>query len=106
MRFNKNEKKFKYDEAAEQEDKKLRLEREAVNQRMARVCLEAMNSINKNLEFIVECQEDFPDQTLPTLDFKIWVDKTGKINHTYFQKNMKTPLIIMARSATPQQQKS
>ena len=72
---------------------------------MARLCLEAMNDINTDLEFTVECEDDFVDKKLPTLDFQIWQDKNGVVNHTYYQKPMKTPLVIMARSATPNQQK-
>ena len=42
---------------------------------------------------------------MPTLDFTIWQDKNGRLNHSYYQKAMKTPYIVMARSAAPQQQK-
>ena len=78
---------------------------ETVNQRMARQCQIAMNPINKNLQFTVECEDDYEDKKLPTLDFKIWQEKDGKINHTYYQKEMKSPYLIMARSAAPQAQK-
>ena len=64
-----------------------------------------MNSKNKDLEFTVECEDDFPDKKLPTLDFKLWQEPDGKINHTYYQKEMKTPLVIMARSGVSTQQK-
>ena len=72
---------------------------------MARLCLPAMNSVNPDLEFTVECEDDFQDKKLPTLDFTIWQDKNGKLNHGYYQKDMKTPYLIMARSAAPQRQK-
>ena len=105
MRFDKEDKKFKYSAEAEQEDKTKRQEGETPNQRMARLCLPAMNSINTDLEFTVECADDYDDKKLPTLDFVLWQDKKGKINHSYYQKPTKTPFIIMSRSAAPQQQK-
>ena len=64
-----------------------------------------MNSINRDLEFTVETPEDFEQEKLPTLDFKIWQEKDGTINHTYFQKPIKTPFVVMARSGMSSQQK-
>ena len=46
MRFNKNENMFQYSSVADLEDKKFMNEGESVNQRMARISLDAMNSIN------------------------------------------------------------
>ena len=105
MKFSPDDKKFVYCQDTELEDKTRKLAGETTNQRMARHCQVAMNSINPNLEFTVECEDDFADKKLPTLDFKIWQDKKGRINHTYYQKEMKTPFLIMARSAAPLQQK-
>ena len=105
MRYDKNKNKFVHSEEGLEYDKKQQELGETRNQRMARVCKEAMNSINKDLEFTVECEDDFPDKKLPTLDFKLWQEPDGKINHTYYQKEMKTPLVIMARSGVSTQQK-
>ena len=82
----------------------LRLKGESSNQRMARVTRTGMNSINKDLVFTTECQEDFKNEKLPTLDFQMWLEG-NKISHTYFQKPTKTPYVIMARSAMSNQQK-
>ena len=105
MEYNKQENVFKYSIAAEQEDKKKQAGGESTNQRMARRCQVAMNSINPDLEFTVECQEDFENEKLPTLDFSIWQEQDHTINHTYFQKDMKTPYLVMARSSMSMQQK-
>ena len=105
MKYCNIDKKFKYSKEAEEDDKTRKLAGETVNQRMARICQIAMNSINKNLQFTVESEDDYEDKKLPTLDFKIWQEKDGKINHTYYQKEMKSPYLIMARSAAPQTQK-
>ena len=53
---------------AEVEDGKKRSEGESVDGRMARILQPAMNSINGDLVFTTELQEDFPDGRLPTLD--------------------------------------
>ena len=105
MEFDKNENKFVYRTEAEQEDLTRKAEGESTNQRMARRCIKAMNSINSNLEFTVECQEEFDNEKLPTLDFAIWQEENGIINHTYFQKPTKTPYVIMSRSGAATQQK-
>ena len=42
---------------------------------------------------------------MPTLDFELWLEKDGEINHSYFQKPMKTPYVVMKRSAISQHQK-
>ena len=104
-RFNKNEKMFQFSEAAELEDKKLQVRGESNNQRMARITQEAMNSVNMDLEFTVESPEDFEGEKLPTLDFKVWQEEDQSLNHTYYQKEMKSPLVIMARSGMAKQQK-
>ena len=77
---------------------------ETNNQRMARICLQAMNSINPDLEFTVETEDDFENKRLPTLDFEIWQDQNGALKHMYYQKNMKTPLVVMARSGMANKQ--
>ena len=104
-RYNPLTKKFETTKQAEAEDIARKLEGESTNQRMARTCQELMNSINENLEFTVETPEDFEQEQLPTLDFKIWQEQDGLINHTYYQKPIKTPFVIMARSAMSSQQK-
>ena len=104
-RFSEQDKIFQYQEQAEIEDKIKKQEGESTNQRMARICLPAMNSVNPNLEFTVEAPEDFEQERLPTLDFTLWQEKDGTINHSYFQKEVKTPYVIMARSGMAVQQK-
>ena len=105
MRFDKNKKIFQYSEEGAVEDKNKKNNGESNNQRMARICQEAMNAVNKDLQFTVETPEDFPNEELPTLDFKIWQEQDQSIDHTYYQKPMKTPLVIMARSGMSVQQK-
>ena len=71
--------------------------------RMERICLVAMNYINEDLKFTTEVEEDFQDKKLPTLDFSLWLI-CGLIYHTYFEKMMRTPYIIMRRSAMSKHQ--
>ena len=77
---------------------------ESTTRRMSRKCQLAMKSINKDLKFTVECPEDFADKREPTLDFSIWMEK-NKVLHSYFEKDMKTPLDLMKRTAMSEQQK-
>ena len=71
---------------------------------MARVLEPAMNMINSDLKFTTESQEDYENERLPTLDFEMWLEPDG-IKHSYYQKPMKTPLVLMERSAMAFQQK-
>ena len=105
MRYNKDMNKFTHSQDAEQEDQNKKVMGESRNERMARVCLVAMNSVNEDLEFTVESQEEYENERLPTLDFAIWQEDMGTLNHSYFQKDMKSPYVIMSRSAMATQQK-
>ena len=89
-----------------EEDKRMKYEeKESTNARMARLCLPAINTVNKDLVFTAEIPEDFEDKRLPTLDFLLWLCKNGLLNHSYFQKSMKTPLVIMEQSAMSDNQR-
>ena len=101
MAYDKNEKRFVQSEEARTED----LARgETPERRMARRCLVAMNSINVDLVFTVEVASDFPDNRLPTLDFFFWPEWWG-MNHSFFEKTMRTPYLTMKRSAMSDHQK-
>ena len=105
-RFDENEKKFVFDKDGFEEDARLEKAGESNNEFMARILIKAMNSVNKDLKFTTETPEHFEKERLPTLDFELWIEKeTGKVHHSYFQKQMKTPFILMARSAMCNHQK-
>ena len=104
MRFNKEVKKFTYDAEADLEDKRMKADGESDRQRMVRICIPAWNSINPDLVFTGECQDDFPGGRLPTLDFAVW-EEDNQIVHSYFQKPTKTPYLIMEKSAMGVQSK-
>ena len=104
-RYCDNTKKFTVNEEAKREDEARQKAGESKNQRTARVCKVAMDSVNPDLHFTTECQEDYEKERLPTLDFEMWLEKGRVVNHSYFQKNQKNPLVIMAKSAMSQQQK-
>ena len=82
QKFNKDKNQFIHCQEQEAIDKKLMMEGESRNQRMARITVEAMNSINIDLEFTVECEEEFSNERLHTLDFAIWQEKDGQITHS------------------------
>ena len=97
---------FTITQEAQDEDKQLRKSaKETNNQRMKRICLPGINNVNKDLVFTAEIREDFPDSKLPTLDFLLWLSEQGMLIHSYFEKLMKTPYVLMCRSAMSEHQK-
>ena len=105
MRYDKESNSFKMSDMGLEEDRAAKESGEHRDQRMARVCREAMVSINPDLDFTVETAEDYQDKYIPTLDFKRKMTKKGTIIHSYFQKPMKTPFILMEASAMGDQKK-
>ena len=105
LRYDSNIKSWRWSEGDYQEDMDMRRDGESRNERMIRLCLPVANSINKDLVFTAEKPEDFSENKLPTLDFVLWQMPDGQVNHDYFQKAMKTPYVIMKRSAISQHQK-
>ena len=103
MQFQGN--KFQYSEETKQLDIDMRNKGESHNQRMARVLQPAMNSVNPDLVFTTESQEDFKNERLPTLDFEMWLTDDEEIKHSYYQKPMKNPLVLMERSGMAYSQK-
>ena len=85
MRYNKESKMFEFSSKDEEEDRLLKEKGQSTNNRMARICREAMNDVLEDLQFTVEVPEDFESERLPTLDFSLWMED-GLITHTYFQK--------------------
>ena len=106
MRWDASANKFTWSEAARNEDKILRYEmHEFTNTIMARVCLTAINTINTDLVFTSEIPKKITNNKLPTLDFLLWLERNGHLKHSYFQKLMKTPLVIMEQSAMSDNQR-
>ena len=105
QKFSESSGRFEHSVEALAEDNILRNKGETDNQRMARICKPAMNSINADLQFTTETQEDFNLERLPTLDFEMWIRNDNKIIHSYYQKPMKTPYVLMERSGTSYHQK-
>ena len=63
-----------------------------------------MNAINPDLKFTIESHEDFENGRLATLDAELYM-KNGRVHHSYYEKPMKTPLLLMQKSAMGEQQK-
>ena len=55
-------------------------------------------------QFTVEVSEDFKDKRLPTLSFSLWEEKWG-ICHSYFEKEVRSQILVMERSAMGNQSK-
>ena len=59
--------------------------------------------MSEDLNFTVETVYDFQNRRLATLDFECEVIE-NQISYSYFQKSMKTPLVIGAESAMSEHQ--
>ena len=105
MRFCKEKKEFVWSEEAEKEDREKENEGEEDDMFMARLCLPALNSINEDLTFTVEVAGDFNNKKLPTLDFNLWMKEDGMLSHSYFEKQMKSQILLEKESAMGTKQK-
>ena len=99
LRFDEEIGEFRYKKDWETEDKK-----EDPRDRTKREILRAMNSLNTDLKFTVETEDDFPSKRLPTLSFEIWSCENG-IRHSYYEKEMRSQILTMKRSAQSENSK-
>ena len=56
------------------------------------------------MTFTVEWAGEFSNSRLPTLDFSMWIEQ-GLIRHTYYEKEMRTQLLVMRDSSMAERQK-
>ena len=105
MRYNKETKEFTWTAEAEEEDREKEENGEDDDMFMARLCLPVMNSINEDLTFTAEVAGDFPTKKLPTLDFNLWMKEDLSLSHSYFEKEMKSQILLEKESAMGMKQK-
>ena len=105
MRYNTEKKEFEWSEKAEEEDKEKKRNGEDEDMFMARLCLPVLNSINPDLTFTAEVAGDFSTKKLPTLDFNMWLKKDQHLSHNYFEKEMKSQMLLEKESAMGMKQK-
>ena len=106
MRYARESRSFEWSKEAEDEDLEREKKGEGKGAFMARLCLPAMNDVNPDLTFTAEVEEDFESRKLPTLDTNMWMEEDGKISHNYFEKSMKSQIMIEKDSAMGIQQKN
>ena len=95
LRYDARRKEWEWNKETEEEEE----QRESKDARMARILQPAMNDINSDLVFTTELPEDFDDDKLPTLDFKMWLENDMEIHHTFYEAPMMTQMMIPRRSA-------
>ena len=105
MRYVKEKEEYSWSQEAEEEDLELEKKGESRAAFMARLCLPLMNDINPDLTFTAEVADDFEDQKLPTLDTKLWMRQDGTLVHSYFEKEMRTQILLEKDSAMSVRQK-
>ena len=101
VRFCEMQNAFIYNKEWEELDSKLEI---SGKDRTKREVLNAMNSISPDIQFTIEDSEDFSDKRLPTLSFSIWEEEWG-ISHSYYEKEMRSQVLLMERSAMSAQSK-
>ena len=75
------------------------------------VLKEVMESINPDIKFVMELEEDFPDLKLPTLDTRVWLEKSQdsaqppQFNFSFYEKPMKSRYVVLEKSAMSYKQK-
>ena len=67
-------------------------------EKTAEVVLHLMNKLHHNLTFTVELARDFPDNKLPTLDTKLWMEGS-KIMYDFYEKPMVGNCVMGKKSA-------
>ena len=76
---------------------------ESSTRRTAKEMKKLMDSINPDLKFEIELEEDFEENKLPTLDTSLWIDrKVGAppvIRFEFYEKPMNNKFCMLERSA-------
>ena len=55
--------------------------------------------------FTAEVAGDFTTKKLPTLDFNLWMKEDMSLSHSYFEKGMKSQILLEKKSAMGMTQK-
>ena len=95
VRFSETDKIFKYSEEWAKDDV---IRGHSSKMRTKIEVQKAMNSISPDLHFTIEVTDDFADNKLPTLSFSIWEEIWG-LSHSYFEKDVRSQILLMERSA-------
>ena len=71
-------------------------------EKTSEVMLTILNSLTPDLKFTLECQDDFKDKHIPTLDFSLQLSRNTEGTHRntfmFFQKPTSNPYTIMENS--------
>ena len=59
------------------------------------------DSIHESIQLEADYPYRYPDQKVPILDIKVWVDTEGKVMHEYYSKPVSSKSVIDAKSAMP-----
>ena len=112
LRWEPSSKKLEFREDWREEDLKSEV---STTRRSATVLQAVMDSINPDLKFEMELEEDFPDNKLPTLDCRVWLETSPdsnttrtrsrvasqppQFNFSFFEKTMNSQYVILENSA-------
>ena len=87
----------------EQLDKSLELNHDELTKYCAEEIRQALESVNPDLKFTVELEQDFVNKQLPTLDTSVWLSQEEGsapiIKYEFFEKPMNSKFVILEKSA-------
>ena len=71
-------------------------------QKTVEVVCDMMNDVSGFLKMTMETCTDFEDETLPTLDMRLWVGNDNRTMYSFFEKPMSSNQVIQRKSAMPE----
>ena len=71
-------------------------------QKTVEVVCDMMNDVSGFLKMTMETCTDFDDETLPTLDMRLWIGNDNRTMYSFFEKPMSSNQVIQRKSAMPE----
>ena len=89
--------KLKYDPEKEKRDEKLPKDRVTME-----IIKSIANSISDMIEFTVDVPSNYEEDKMPILDMKVWLNDEDEVEYMFYEKPMKSTLVINKQSALPE----
>ena len=63
------------------------------------------NDVHEMIQFTVDFPENYKEKKMPILDLKVWMNDMKEIEYLFYEKPMRSNLVIGKKSALPQSMK-
>ena len=77
------------------------VEKEVTEEELWKRVREIGDSIHNSIQLEADYPSRYPDQKVPILDIKVWVDTEGRVMHEYYSKAVSSKSVIDEKSAMP-----